>query len=218
MKIKLTDFALRHFDKKFNGTKILDITPKEFEDRLNVEMEIYEKIKTGIGSKTPLKTNMVSITDGYAPFCKLVTLKNFTTARTGTLPIKIENYQFLRSGYGSRTPGELPVLSRWFDIPSQFIPHAEFLIIVLYDKAQIDKEGRITEGEHGFPDEEYKPLDADYGVVAILGQMYPHEEPINPTTMVRNHLGEKFGGSGFPINEETYKKSVDFWTNNAVIG
>jgi hypothetical protein len=40
-KIKLSDFALRHFDSEFGGTKILSIDPKEFEERLNSELEIY---------------------------------------------------------------------------------------------------------------------------------------------------------------------------------
>ena len=54
----------------------------------------------------------IKIEDGYADFCKLLIVPNFTNARTGTLPITLENYQYLRTGYFSRRKDELPVLSR----------------------------------------------------------------------------------------------------------
>ena len=53
MKIKLTEFAKRQFDKKFGATKILDCTPEEFEKtipdkRINVlEQILWEKEELG---------------------------------------------------------------------------------------------------------------------------------------------------------------------------
>jgi len=88
MKIKLTDFALRHFDKDFGGTKILDKTPEEFEKYINEWVD--QLIENG------------KMIDGYAPFCKLLPIKNFTDARVGSLPITLENYIYLRSGYSAR--------------------------------------------------------------------------------------------------------------------
>ncbi|MEK6885209.1 MAG: DUF3228 family protein, partial [Nanoarchaeota archaeon] len=71
-KIKLTDFALRHFDKKFGGTKILHVTVEKFEEIINTQTFTF---------------------DGYAPFCNLISfLNSFTEDKTGSLPIKLENY------------------------------------------------------------------------------------------------------------------------------
>ena len=60
-------------------------------------------------------------------------------------------------------------------------------------------------------------FDADWGVVAILGQSHPNEEPMKPETMLRNALGIEEGGSGVPLDREQYLKSVDFWSNNATV-
>jgi len=197
MNIKLTEFALRHFDPKFGGTKILDMTPEKFQEEINVMQKIWM--------------------DGYAPFCKLWSLKNFTDARVGSLPITLENYQYLRSGYSARREQELPVFSRWLELPLGK-PKAEYLMLVLYSKEQLDKEamgdaaGLFSGGKPA-----YKEFDADWGVVAILGQSHLHEEPMKPETMIRNALGIKEGGSGVPLNREAYLRAVDFWEKNATV-
>ena len=48
----------------------------------------------------------------YAPFCKHVFIKNFTGATLGALAITASNRHLLQSGYTSRRPEELAVLSR----------------------------------------------------------------------------------------------------------
>ena len=60
-------------------------------------------------------------------------------------------------------------------------------------------------------------FDADWGIVAILGQSHPGEEPMKPETMLRNALGIKEGGSGVELNRETYLKSVEFWDKNITV-
>ena len=35
--------------------------------------------------------------------------------------------------------------------------------------------------------------------------------------MMRNALGTEYGGSGVPLIEEEYKKSVEFWEKHATI-
>lgn len=197
--LKITEFAKRHFDPKFGGTKIIDVTIEDFEYKANLQLkEINSSISTEYSDQC--------ILPGYADFCKLLVLKNFTTARTGTLPITIENYQYLRTGFSSRTPSELPVMDRWLELPIP-APTAKYLVLVLYSKEQLDKERK--EGEEEF--------DGDFGVVAILGQMSSEEEIMKPITMMRNALGIEEGGSGVPINRETYKKSVSFWGENATV-
>ena len=197
--VKITDFAKRHFEPNFGGTKILDYTPEKFEDILNLNI-------SALNSFPITEHSTERILPGYADFCKLVVIKNFTNAKTGTLPITIENYQYLRSGFSARTESELPVLERWFELPIP-APKAEYLVVVLYSKEQLEKERK--EGEEEFV--------GDWGVVAILAQMSANEEPMKPITMMRNALGIDEGGSGVPIDREAYKKSVDFWSRNATV-
>lgn len=210
-KIKVTDFGKRHFDPKFGGTKITDRTVEEFEEHLNSTMQNVligalvspEDVFRGIGYK---------IMDGYAPFCKLIAIKNFTNAKVGSLPIKIENYQYLRSGYSARTEKELPVMSRWFELPVS-APVADYLIVVVYSREQLLKEHADQKTETPFELSE----EDSWGVVAILGQTHPNEEPMQPITMMRNALGTAEGGSGVPIDRERYKASVEFWSQNAIV-
>ena len=211
-KIKITDFGKRHFDSKFGGTKITSKTPEEFELELSRLIKLYDK-DSGASNE---EWSGVKIIKGYAPFCKLIAIPNFTNARVGSMPIDMANYQYIRSGYSSRTEKELPVMSRWFELPLP-APVADYLIVIVYSKEQIDKEGREMEGEGDNPDEKYIPFDADWGVVAILGQTHSNEEPMAPITMLRNALGTKEGGSGVPIDKEKYLASVEFWKNNAVV-
>jgi hypothetical protein len=223
-KIKITEFGKRHFDTKFGGTKITDISPEDFEGELNYCLSDSSDVK-------------VKIMDGYAPFCKLIAIPNFTNARVGSLPITIANHQYIRHGYSSRTEKELPVMSRWFELPLPSII-AEYLIVVVYSKEQLAKEyvaelDKKTERfieklkEEGFVASEndinqFKELekfnfDADWGVVAILGQTHDGEEPMQPVTMMRNALGVEEGGSGEPLDRKKYLDSVLFWNHNAIV-
>ena len=218
-KIKITDFGKRHFELKSGGTKILDRTPEEFEETLNSLVEIMCDADRPMLVMLPQfiadgRWENSKIIEGYAPFCKLIAIPNFTNARVGSMLINISNYQYLRHGYSARTEKELPVMSRWFELPLS-APVADYLIVVVYSKEQIDKEGRELEGDN--PDEKYIPFDADWGIVAILGQTHPSEEPMQPITMMRNALGTNEGGSGVPLNRERYLESVKFWNENAIV-
>lgn len=220
--VKLDDFALRHFDKKFGGTKILDFSPEQFIEKVQ---EIFNNSSINLTEEgyyydSPLE-NINNIKDsdieyviheGYAPFCKLVAIRNFTNARVGSMKITLENYQYLRSGYSSRNDDELPVFSRWLELPIP-APKAEWLILVLYNKEQIDKENKIKV-ERGFS-KEFIPFDAEWGIVAILGQDNYDEEPMKPETMIRNSF--LHGGSGVEFDNDKYLKSVVFWQNHATI-
>lgn len=193
--IRITDFAKRHFDLKFGGTKILNVTLEDFERMINT-----------LHTSAHTEHLFECIIPGYADFCKLLVVKNFTNAKTGTLPITLESYQYLRSGYSSRTESELPIMERWFELPLP-APKAEYLVIVLYSKEQLDKERKVGEEE----------FEGDWGIVAILAQMSSKEEPMKPITMMRNALGIEEGGSGVPIDRDAYKKSVEFWSKNATV-
>lgn len=191
MQVELTQFCiLRHFTADRPGTVITDHTPKQFQDELNRRLAF-------VGYTA-------EIVDGYADFCKLVFVKNWTNAKTGTLPITDENRHLLKSDYKARVDGELPVLTRWFE--GIDAPTANYLCVVVYSKEQIEKEDGGS----------YR-LNADWGVVAILGQMHDSEEPMNPITMMRNALGTAEGGSGFPLDRAKYMDSVRFWQSHAVV-
>jgi len=205
MKIKITKFGTRHFDSKFGGTKILDYTPAEVEKYVQDFIDGFEN------TKVDEFENKLPIIDGYASFCKLLPIVNFTDARVGSLPITLENYQYIRSGYSARRKEELPIFSRFFDLPIP-APKAKYLMLVLYSKEQIDKENKENPDEIFFEE-----FDADYGVVAILGQFFSTEEPMKPETMIRNALGISEGGSGVPLDREKYLKSVEFWSHNCTV-
>jgi len=247
MKIKIIEFGARHFDPKFGGTKILNMTKEEVEEKINKEYDSWKNY--GVSDFKIVEH------DGYADFCKLVAVTNFTDARVGSMPITLENYQYIRSGYSARRESELPVFSRWLDLPLGK-PEADYLVFVLYDKEQIDKESKadaikklkelhfetfksdyeeyvdikesvsVTDKmEADFEmwlnfnkiDIIYEKFDADWGVVAILGQSHPNEEPMKPETMLRNALGKEEGGSGTKLDKTAYRRSVEFWDKNATV-
>lgn len=187
MLVAMTDFAAQRHFDLTRAGTVIDMEPDQFALSLNCLLAM---------------AGNVQIADGYAPFCKLLFTENFTNARAGTIEITPENQSFLHSGYKARVDSELPVLGRWFEgIDS---PVASCLCVVVYDKQQLLTEGTDI-GE------------ADYGIVAILGQMHWEEQPMPPITMMRNALGVAEGGSGVPLNREAYNRSVKFWDKHAVV-
>lgn len=186
--VALTAFATeRHFGPDGSaGTVITSHSPRQFED----------KVCQYLGSR------IVRPEEGYADFCKLAFVINWTNARAGTMPITPLNERLLNSGYKARTKDEMPVLTRWFEWTKA--PKAIYLCVVLYTAEQLAKEGN--------------PVNTDFGIVAILGQLSNQEEPMSPTTMWRNALGVSAGGSGVALDPKAYAKSVEFWQTNAIIG
>ncbi|MBL0041738.1 MAG: DUF3228 family protein [Xanthomonadales bacterium] len=181
MSIVLTDFARpRLFPREPRRNTIQDITADEFERYLN--------------DQAPLK-----VLDGYAPFCKLHVHRNWTSTRCLTVPITEGNRHLLRSDYEARHSAELPVLVRWFEGIEP--PVADYLVVILYDRAQMAKEGT--------------PIEADWGVVGCMYTSEPDEIPMAPITMLRNALGVDEGGSGVPIDRAAYARSVEFWRTHA---
>ena len=205
LNIGLTEFAERHWKKDFTGTRITSHDPEKFVGYLISALML-----------PALECASIKIEDGYADFCKLIIVPNFTDAKTGTLPITLENYRYLRTGYFSRVEDELPVLSRWFDLPLP-APRAKYLVIVVYSRDQLLKEELENNSKSFCFNEDNFLKDIDWGIVAILGQMEQKEEPMKPATMIRNALGIKEGGSGVPINREKYFESVEFWKNHATV-
>ena len=181
MSIILTPFARsRLFPRERRGNSIQDSTPEAFERRLNDE--------------APAR-----VLEGYAPFCKLHVHRNWTSTRCLIVPITDHNRHLLRSAYEARTTAELPVLVRWFEGVEP--PVANWLVVILYSRAQLAREGA--------------PIDGDWGVVGSLYTLEPEEIPMAPVTMMRNALGVEEGGSGVAIDRDAYRSSVAFWESNA---
>lgn len=177
----MTPFArARLFPKKPRANTIRDCTAEEFEQYLNAH-EPYR------------------VLDGYAPFCKLHVHRNWTSTRCLTAPVTDANRHLLRSGYEARTKAELPVLTRWFEGLEP--PVANFMIVILYSREQLAKEGEL--------------IAADWGIVGCMYTAEPEELPMAPITMMRNALGVDEGGSGVALDREAYTRAVEFWEGNA---
>jgi hypothetical protein len=136
---------------------------------------------------------------GYASFCCLHVHRNWTSTRCTAVPITDTNRPLLRSAYEARSTDELPVLVRWFEGIDP--PVANYLLPILYSRVQLAMEG--------------SPIDADWGVVGCLYTVEPEEIPMVPITMLRNALGVEEGGSGVPLDRESYRRSVAFWERHA---
>lgn len=181
MSIALTPFArARLFPADGRRTAIQDASAEDFVRHLN--------------AVAPLK-----VLEGYAPFCTLHVHRNWTSTRCSVIAITDGNRHRLRSAYEARSREELPVLVRWFEGLEP--PVAEYLIPILYDRAQMAKEGT--------------PIEADWGIVGCLYTMAPEEIPMVPITMMRNALGVDEGGSGVAIDRAAYRRSVAFWEAHA---
>jgi hypothetical protein len=181
MSIVLTPFArARLFPRERRPNTIQDCTPEAFERRIDGE--------------PPER-----VLEGYAPFCRLHVHRNWTSTRCLTVPVTDRNRHLLRSAYEARTKQELPVLVRWFE--GVEVPVANWFVVILYDRAQLAKEGT--------------PIDGDWGIVGCLYTLEPEEIPMAPITMMRNALGVGQGGSGVPLDPEAYRRSVAFWEANA---
>jgi hypothetical protein len=181
MRIAMTEFARpRLFPREPRPNTIQDITAEEFERYLN--------------DHSP-----VAVLDGYAPFCKLHVHRNWTSTRCLTVPVTEANRHLLRSAYEARNKSELPVLVRWFEGVEP--PVAEYLIVILYSREQLAKEG--------------SPIDADWGIVGCMYGSEPREIPMAPITMMRNALGVEEGGSGVPLDKDAYRRSVEYWSAHA---
>ena len=187
MLVNITNFALgRHFNNAtFGGTRIEGMTSEEVVTLVNNELE----------AGNPL-------VDGYADFCKHVFVKNPSATKAGVALITPDNQHLLHTSYEARRETELPVLTRHFE--GLDAPRAEYLDIILYSRAQLEKEGGDVP-------------DAEWGIVSINAETQATESPVPPITMMRNALGKDQGGSGVPLDREAYMRSVAFWSTHATV-
>jgi hypothetical protein len=190
--IAINKFVLRQTKKNFCGTKV-----SKFE--LNKICEICNEFP-----KSKWK-------QGYAPFCFIIPIT------IGTFPVNYCNFEFpllkinesnkhlLEIKYKARRNGELPVLSRYFkNSPKLKKIQSKKINVIVYSKEQLVKETPS-----------YVPK-GDFEIISINAEL-DFEIPMTPDTIIRNHLGTEFGGSGHPLNKKEYMKSVKFWSEWAFI-
>jgi hypothetical protein len=201
MTIRLSRFAhKRHWDPTFRGTKV-EVDPGYFAEEVDfIRRDIWETM-TGYVERA-----------GYAPFCRLLFIPNFTQAQAPVVAITPSNEHLLRSEYKIRAEGELPYLDRHFMQGTVATPRAEWLCLALYTAQH------LIETENDAVDFQGIPYDLkDWVIVNVMGVMEPEEQPMSPATMGRNALGPEFGGSGVPIDKAAYLRSVEFWSHHAVV-
>ena len=131
--IFLTGFAKRHFSGKSSVTQVKGVSSSEFIDNVNLEIS-----PEGAINDVDFE---LSITDGAFPFSRIIKMTNFTESRTAVMPINLLTAQYLRTDYSARTEGELPVMTRWIELPSMIkAPVARNLSVVLYSRKQLLSE------------------------------------------------------------------------------
>lgn len=188
MNIAMTDFALRNWEPRASGTRMVGIDPDALVARCNA-------------AAGPL-------VGGYAPFCKHLFLRNDTPTRCGFAPITPANRAALKSGYAARREGEMRVLERWFDDIEA--PVAVWLDVILYSHAQLVIEAADYAEQQAVPE-------CDWGIVSIIGVLEAAEPPMPPITQWRNALGRAEGGSGVPVDRAAYDRAVAFWDAHAAV-
>ncbi len=212
-KIELTNFAKRQWEPKFSGTKMHKVNMDHFMDQANTCYDFALN-----GSPNMGRWNLMDHPKPDWHFCKYLVFENFDPEIKASV-VKIDHtmYQYIQSGYSSRTDKELAVLSRWVSFPSgsYTLPTARFTGLVLYSKKQLLEEHNA--GNAGGSVEFELSNECRYGIVAIMGLTQAQLDPMPPITHLRNALGKDHGGNGTPIDVEEYNKSVDFWSKHILV-
>jgi hypothetical protein len=139
---------------------------------------------------------------------------DFTDAVVNVLRITPANEGLLRSKYEARNDKELPVLTRFF--PAELmgvksnLPTAKYLDLILYSREQINQENAAQ----GRP---VNPCTAPWAIVSIKAQDTDYELPMTPITAMRNALGKAEGGSGIPLDRDSYMEAVNYWKDHATV-
>lgn len=197
-KIEYDPFVLRQFSPSFAGTKVKE---EQKEELLEVANGVYNWCLEE--TDAPGK-----ILDSAWDFCKYFVIPNDFEVKCAVREITLDLYPYIRTDYVSRTPDELPILTRFVQLPPGFPnKEANYIVFVLYSREQLLKEFKPKEEGQEF----YFDDSVEWGVVSIMGTMEPKPDPLVPVTIMRNALGIEEGGNGETLDKETYLESVEFW-------
>ena len=195
-KIEYDPFVSRQFSQNFSGTK--------------VEPEAKEALLIEINKAFEFSELQSSEWD----FCKYLAIPNTFGVKCATREITLDIYPYIRTDYVQRTPDELPVLTRFAQLPPGFKQHqAEHIVLVLYSRAQLESEFKPKDDGQEF----YFDDSVEWGIVSIMGTMEPRPDPLVPITIMRNALGVEEGGNGERISRASYSDSVEFWSRYILV-
>jgi len=198
-KIEYDPFVNRQFSPGFSGTKI-DL---EIKDQL---LEVINDTYINGDSKQLLNSDW--------NFCKYLVIKNDFDVKCAVREITLDIYPYIRTDYVQRTPDELAILSRFAQLPPGFKSQkANYIVLVLYSKRQLEKEFKPKEEGQEF----YFDNSVEWGIVSIMGTMEPKPDPLVPITIMRNALGIEEGGNGEILNKDSYNESVEFWSKYILV-
>jgi hypothetical protein len=200
-KIEYDPFVTRQFSQNFSGTKV----------NLEIKDELLEVINDtyqyGLG-------DIGQLLDSEWSFCKYLVLPNEFGVKCAVREITLDIYPYIRTDYVQRTPDELPILSRFIQLPPGFkSQEANYIVLVLYSKEQLQKEFKPKEEGQEF----YFDDSVEWGVVSIMGTMEPKPDPLVPITIMRNSLGVEEGGNGETLDRKVYNESVEFWSKYILV-
>jgi len=200
-KIEYDPFVNRQFSPGFSGTKV-DLEIKQ--ELLDVINDTYQY---GLG-------DIGQLLDSEWNFCKYLVIKNDFGIKCAVREITLDIYPYIRTDYVSRTPEELPILTRFVQLPPGFKGQvANYVVFVLYSREQLDKEFKPKEEGQEF----YFDDSVEWGIVSIMGTMEPKPDPLVPITIMRNSLGIEEGGNGEVLNKKVYNESVEFWSKYILV-
>ena len=200
-KIEYDPFVTRQFSPSFSGTKV----PLEVKDEL---LELAnDTLDYGLN-------DIGLLLDSEWDFCKYLVIPNQLGIKCAVREITLDIYPYIRTDYSQRTPDELAILTRFAQLPPGFKSQtANYIVLVLYSKEQLEKEFKPKEVEDKF----YFDDSVKWGVVSIMGTMEPKPDPLVPITIMRNALGIDEGGNGAKLNKEVYNESVEFWSKYILV-
>jgi hypothetical protein len=200
-KIEYDPFVSRQFSPGFSGTK--------------VDLEIKEELLGVINDSLTYSSDTGTyLMDSEWDFCKYLVIKNDFDVKCAVREITLDIYPYIRTDYVQRTPDELPILSRFTQLPPGFkSQEANYIVLVLYSREQLSKEFKPKEEGQEF----YFDDNVEWGIISIMGTMEPQPDPLVPITIMRNALGIEEGGNGETLNRKVYNESVDFWTKYILV-
>mgnify|MGYP003131163391 CR=1 FL=1 len=199
--IQLLDFAKRHFDDDFVGTKITTYTPEEW---INILNRNECRVATVYDTK-PLCV-LINVLDGFAPFCKVLICENFSGCMSGMARITDSNRDLLNKEWRVRREGEDEYLATWFNVDDVEPAIATYLHVIVYNREQLKAEGiELADGK-------------EWGIVSINAEHVPHPVPMHPETMLRNRKGIEAGGNGYQHTNDEIAEAEQYHSRWANIG
>lgn len=186
--VGINKFVLRQTSPDFRGTRI----PQEAMEGMRAMVEVM--------------MNNGAYRDGYAPFCKIVRLM-MPEILCPIARVTGENAHLLRTKYEARREGELPILVRYFDGENDLVKRtmSACVDVIVYSKEQLASE------------EDGNPTGADWDIICVNAEPSEEGTPMTPETITRNALGEPVDDWVGVVIADVYTKSVEFWSNHAMI-